>query len=183
MKRVNCNRYPGIRKLKPPLSQPVKLLHQIQGWMKGSSAVGRCSGANASIVDLQSGPDIRIQPYIHIHNIGMHNARTGNFWQKRKYPRRETRYFFCTCTEHLQYQFSLLFANITNGNVKRFLSSYRLSSHVRLEAFAIQTKLKACVLFWPNILVFQKAANLGKWEASVWIVRVRPGTWGHASTA
>ena len=66
------------------------------------------------------------------------------------------------CTEHLRHQFNRLFDNSSDDNIKgfvfninvyRFISAavnllndllvvtYRLSSHARLEAFVIQTKL------------------------------------------
>jgi len=68
--------------------------------------------------------------------------------------------FSCIGTEHLRHQFSHLFDNISEGDIKGFVfqhtnllvqlsiflidlfvGTYRLSSHARLEAFVIQTKL------------------------------------------
>jgi len=74
---------------------------------------------------------------------------------------RETRFFSCIGTEHLRHQFIHLFDNISEGDIKGFVfqhnsnllvqlsifliylfvGTYRLSSHARLEAFVIQTKL------------------------------------------
>jgi len=60
--------------------------------------------------------------------------------------------FSCIGTEHLRHQFIHLFDNISEGDIKAavqlsiflidlFVGTYRLSSHARLEAFVIQTKL------------------------------------------
>ena len=76
----------------------------------------------------------------------------------------KTRYFSCIGTEHLRHQFIHLFDNISEGDIKGFVfnitqnltnllvqlsiffielfvGTYRMSSHARLEAFVIQTKL------------------------------------------
>jgi hypothetical protein len=73
-------------------------------------------------------------------------------------------FFSCIGTEHLRHQFINLFDNISDGDIKvlffnitqkftnllvqlsiflidLFVGTYRLSSHARLEAFVIQTKL------------------------------------------
>jgi hypothetical protein len=67
-------------------------------------------------------------------------------------------------TEHLRHQFNQLYDNISdsvfqhNSEVYKFISAavdlfdyffvgtYRLSSHARLEAFVIQTKLKSFMI-------------------------------------
>ena len=65
--------------------------------------------------------------------------------------------FSCIGTEHLRHQFIHFFDNISEGDIEGFafqhlvqlsiflidlfVGTYRLSSHARLEAFVIQTKL------------------------------------------
>ena len=92
------------------------------------------------------------------------SARVCNLCENGDYIQDEKHVIFsCIGTEHLQHQFIHLFDNIFEGDMKGFVlqhnsevnkfmqlsillidlfvGTYRLSSHARLQAFVIQTKL------------------------------------------
>jgi hypothetical protein len=95
------------------------------------------------------------------------SARVCNLCENGDYIQDEKHVIFsCIGTKHLRHQFIHLFDNISEGDIKGFVfqhnsevykfvsaavdlfdcffffvGTYRLSSHARLEAFVIQTKL------------------------------------------
>jgi hypothetical protein len=93
------------------------------------------------------------------------SARVCNLCDNGDYIQDEKHVIFsCTGTEHLRHQFTHLFDHISEGDIKGFVfqhnsdtnllvqlsiflidlfvGTYRLSSHARLEAFVIRTRLK-----------------------------------------
>ena len=89
----------------------------------------------------------------------LHTQPKSLRWKSPACIKERENIFSCIGTEHLRHQFIHLFDNISEGDIKGFVfqhnllvqlsifliaffvRTYRLSSHARLEAFVIQTKL------------------------------------------